>query len=276
LEFVAFLQNNNTKEILQGMKVPAVFLPPPPVAPVADFEADATQSCEGYEVQFTDLSSGTPTQWSWSFPGGTPDASTEQNPVVVYADEGVYDVSLEASNSAGSSDILKEDYMTISFTPEKPTITEIDFTLNSSATDGNQWFLDGDSIVGATSQSFVPLSNGTYTVTVTQGNCISESSEGHEILWVGIQEQIAGQSLKKMFNSVSTQMLLSLAIRKNFDSFGIAGLTIKKSTFEKSSSKCLPSLSLTGKPSSNFKGCDNSLAFFKSIDSNIVLPFIFH
>ncbi|MCD4725077.1 MAG: PKD domain-containing protein [Bacteroidales bacterium] len=196
VEFVAFLQNNTSKEVLQGMKVAAIFLQPPPVPPVADFEADATQSCEGYEVQFTDLSTGNPTQWSWVFPGGTPDVSTEQNPVVVYDEEGVYDVSLEAVNSAGNGNVLKEDYMDIAFTPEQPTINLMDYTLYSSADEGNQWYLNDDIIAGATSQSYIPILNGTYTLTVTQDNCTSEFSIGHEVLWVGIQEQFANRAVK--------------------------------------------------------------------------------
>lgn len=196
VEFVAFLQNNTSKEILQGMKLPAVFLPPPPVAPIADFEADTTQSCEGYEVEFTDLSTGNPTQWSWTFPGGTPDVSTEQNPVIIYAEEGIYDVSLEAANCAGNGNILKEDYMDIAFTPEQPTISLIDYALYSSTNEGNQWYLNDDIIAGASSQSYIPILNGTYTLTVTQDNCTSEFSIGYEVLWVGIQEQFASQAVK--------------------------------------------------------------------------------
>ena len=40
-------------------------------------------------VHFTDLSEGA-TAWEWTFAGGTPSASTEQNPVVTYAEPGVY------------------------------------------------------------------------------------------------------------------------------------------------------------------------------------------
>src|SRR5690606_13584001 len=36
-------------------------------APVADFSANSTSVCEGGSVSFTDLSTESPTSWSWSF-----------------------------------------------------------------------------------------------------------------------------------------------------------------------------------------------------------------
>ena len=43
---------------------------------------------------FTDLSSGNPTSWNWSFIGGTPNVSSIQNPTITYNTEGKYSVSL--------------------------------------------------------------------------------------------------------------------------------------------------------------------------------------
>ena len=60
------------------------YTPPVPVPPVADFSADATYIGTGGAVNFQDQSTGNPTSWSWSFPGGTPSTSTAQNPTVYY------------------------------------------------------------------------------------------------------------------------------------------------------------------------------------------------
>lgn len=54
-------------------------------------------------VQFTDLSSGKPTSWLWHFDGGTPEESAEQNPVVVYKEEGLYGLTLDVENAVGTS-----------------------------------------------------------------------------------------------------------------------------------------------------------------------------
>lgn len=73
-----------------------------PVAPVANF---SWNNVSGGLVTFTDLSTNTPTQWSWTFgDGGT---STLQNPNHVYAANNTYNVCLTASNTAGSNQICK-------------------------------------------------------------------------------------------------------------------------------------------------------------------------
>lgn len=81
--------------------------------PAAQFTASATTVFEGDSVQFTDQSTNTPDSWSWTFSGGTPTASTDQDPIVTYNTAGTYTVSLTASNSAGSGTETKTDYITI-------------------------------------------------------------------------------------------------------------------------------------------------------------------
>jgi PKD repeat protein len=51
-------------------------------------------------VAFTDVSTGNPTSWSWTFGDGT--TSTSQNPSHVYAAGGSYTVTLTATNLTGS------------------------------------------------------------------------------------------------------------------------------------------------------------------------------
>lgn len=57
-----------------------VYINPVGAPPVADFSATLTTLCEGNTVNFTDLSTNSPTSWSWSFPGGTPTSSSAENP----------------------------------------------------------------------------------------------------------------------------------------------------------------------------------------------------
>ena len=80
--------------------------------------------------------------------------------------------------------------------PEQPSITVEDYELVSSAADGNQWFMDGEVIDGATAQTYAPVENGTYTLTVTQGNCTSEYAEEYVVMWVGVEERYANQAVK--------------------------------------------------------------------------------
>ncbi len=83
------------------------------VTPVAEFSATPTSVGTSSPVQFTDLSTNTPTSWSWTFQGGTPATSTVKNPSVTYATVGTYSVSLTASNSAGSNTKTKTAYITV-------------------------------------------------------------------------------------------------------------------------------------------------------------------
>ncbi len=80
---------------------------------VPEFTADQTTVPSGCAIQFTDLSTGVPTSWNWTFEGGTPATSTEQNPIVIYENNGVFNVDLEVSNDNGSQSITKEDYINV-------------------------------------------------------------------------------------------------------------------------------------------------------------------
>ena len=79
----------------------------------AEFTADYTFVCPGGSVQFTDLSTNNPTNWSWSFPGGIPAISNLQNPMVTYPVAGNYTVSLTATNANGNDTEIKTGYITV-------------------------------------------------------------------------------------------------------------------------------------------------------------------
>ncbi|MBD3285240.1 M6 family metalloprotease domain-containing protein, partial [candidate division WOR-3 bacterium] len=82
-----------------------------PQPPAADFSATPTSGNAPLTVDFTDLSSGNPTSWSWDFGDGN--NSTSQNPSNTYISAGSYDVSLTVTNSDGSDTETKTDYITV-------------------------------------------------------------------------------------------------------------------------------------------------------------------
>lgn len=68
----------------------------------------------GEEIQFADLTNGgKPASWQWSFPGGTPESSTEQNPKVYYTKPGNYDVTLKVSDSEGTDEVTKRAFVSV-------------------------------------------------------------------------------------------------------------------------------------------------------------------
>lgn len=89
------------------------------VAPVANFTSDVLElPLGGGSVNFYDLSTNNPESWSWSFPGGTPSTSTEQNPTgISYTATGAYTVTLTTTNSFGSNMITIVNYVKVAGVP---------------------------------------------------------------------------------------------------------------------------------------------------------------
>ncbi len=143
--------------------------------PTANFSASATAGCAPLEVHFTDESSDGPTDWLWSFPGGTPATSTEQNPTVFYPEAGIYDVELMASNSAGTGGVFYAEIIVVNDIPSVGfdvvvNAPIVNFTNTSSNADTYEWdFGDGNS---STEENPVHsyTEGGDYEVTLTAMN----------------------------------------------------------------------------------------------------------
>ena len=83
----------------------------------AAFEADDAEACEGNTINFTDLSEGVPITWDWTFEGGNPATSTEENPSVTYDNEGTYDVTLTVHDGVFTTTNLIENYISVAAYP---------------------------------------------------------------------------------------------------------------------------------------------------------------
>jgi PKD repeat protein/photosystem II stability/assembly factor-like uncharacterized protein len=166
------------------------------IGPIIDFAADKTVLPTGCSTNFTDFSSDSPVQWAWTFTGGNPSTSTEQNPSnIVYSTPGTFPVKLKAWNASGSDSLTKSDYITVSneMTPEvifgcdKRILCENEIThfYDSSLNCPNSWhwqfspgtvtFLEGTS---QDSQNPVVQFNqtGGYDVTLTVTNGVGETT----------------------------------------------------------------------------------------------------
>ncbi|HUM47549.1 MAG TPA: PKD domain-containing protein, partial [Chitinophagales bacterium] len=92
--------------------------------PVANFSVPDTTICQTQCITFNDGSYNYPSAWSWSFPGGFPATSTQQNPQVCYNYNGIYDVTLIVTNWTGSDTILLPGYINVSALVANPVITQ--------------------------------------------------------------------------------------------------------------------------------------------------------
>ncbi|MCD4696359.1 MAG: T9SS type A sorting domain-containing protein [Bacteroidales bacterium] len=86
----------------------------------ATFIANTTNTCTEEIVNFYDQSSGGAISWEWTFEGGSPATSSSQNPLVVYFNPGIFDVTLTVSDGVEFSTIIIEDYITVVSAPQIP------------------------------------------------------------------------------------------------------------------------------------------------------------
>jgi PKD repeat protein len=89
---------------------------PPTTGPVPEFSATPRSGTDPLAVSFTDLSTGSPTTWSWDFGDGSA-PSTQQNPNHTYSATGAYDVSLTVSDGTTSNTQTKTAYINVNTLP---------------------------------------------------------------------------------------------------------------------------------------------------------------
>jgi len=157
--------------------------------PIANFSASQTNICEGNCINFTDLSTssatGGITAWSWTFNGGTPSTSNQQNPTnVCFAAAGTYTISLTVTDANGSDDSTMTAYITVTncTTPTAGfSISDneicagecIDFTDMSTAATSWLWTFNGGSPSTSTDQNPTNIcfgTDGVYSIELIASN----------------------------------------------------------------------------------------------------------
>jgi PKD repeat protein len=164
--------------------------------PTASFSADPLEGCTPLTVAFSDNSSENTTAWNWTFTGGTPSSSTEQNPVVEYTSPGVYSVELEVSNSEGSDQVSQLDIIMVadlpnaSFTQSLDGLTVALTNTSANATSYSWDFGDGVGTSTETDPVYTYTEPGEYTITLSATNVCAtvEATSIIQIIVDGIEE----------------------------------------------------------------------------------------
>ena len=86
---------------------------------IADFIVNTDSICIGGSVNLTDNSTNA-ISWEWTFEGGTPSTSTNQNPSVVFNTIGVFDITLIVSDGTNYDTLFMSDYITVEDVPVTP------------------------------------------------------------------------------------------------------------------------------------------------------------
>jgi gliding motility-associated-like protein len=138
--------------------------------PVANITASATSVCIGTAVNFTDASTGTPTSWAWTFPGGSPATASTQNVTgVTWAAAGTYTVTLTATNANGSNGTTI--VITVNPAPAVTAVaapTSICAGQSSTLTGGGaSTYVWNPGAIPGSPVSVTPATTTTYTVTGT-------------------------------------------------------------------------------------------------------------
>lgn len=96
----------------------------------------------------------------------------------------------------------------------RPTITQSGTQLLSSAASGNQWFLNGTAIPGATASVLTPQTPGMYAVQQTSGNCVSALSAAFNFTTTAIASLYTIPGIRLFPNPVASSLWLENPTQK--------------------------------------------------------------
>lgn len=221
----------------------------------ADFQSNnlANTVCQGNSLTFTDLSwNGVPTSWNWTFPGGTPAASTDSVPVIQYNTPGVYDVGLTVTNGSGSVNTSKTSFVTVNSTTatysntlysegfEGTSIPNTDWNIRNQSPGGNTWVTTTSA--AATGSKSVMITN-TSTSDTYIDELISPSinmtaiTVNHNLTFKVAFAQKASTSVDKLQVYVSTNCGLNWTLRYTKSGAALSTAGIQSSAFTPNASQ---------------------------------------
>ena len=156
------------------------------LVPIAYFSATPLDGTAPLTVTFTDGSTNAPTDYNWSFGDGSLVNVTNENPVHTYAAPGNYTVSLNASNSWGSTTITRTKYINVmplmpqayfTITPDFGTAPlPVTFTDGSTNANNLSWSFGDGNTNTTPNPTNTYITAGTYTVKLIANNTVGSST----------------------------------------------------------------------------------------------------
>ena len=147
--------------------------------------------------------------YEWSLPAGATIVSGAGTASITVdfdftASSGI--IKVNGVNDCGTGLSSPNFNVQVNAIPVTPVITQLGDTLVSSSSVGNQWYIDGIEIPGATDQTHVAVYIGNYTVVVTQNECSSDVSNSILVRPVSVEE-VSERSTFEVYPNPSTGVI---------------------------------------------------------------------
>lgn len=181
--------------------------------------------CQGDSVAINFVFAGI-APWTVSYTSGNSDTYNFQassDTTIYVSTGGTYTlISVMDANCVGTT---SGSAIVVVNTTATPVISENNLVLTSSATTGNQWYMNGAILVGETNQTYTVTQNGTYSVVVTENGCESDTSNLIVVNNVSVEELDLTGSVFVMPNPTSGNFEVQYPKNVGFQYFELRDLS---------------------------------------------------
>jgi len=199
--------------------------------PVANFSSDKVSLTAGGQVQFSDMSTNTPTSWSWTISGPVQMTSTAQNPSVVFSLAGVYSVTLTATNAFGQATLTKTNYITVA----APAIVA-DFTSDRTVVNEGQIVNFSDLSTGTPVSWSWTIPGGSPSTSSSKNPSVTYKTAGkYDVTLVVTDANGNSTKIKSAYINVNATVLTYAASHGNASKEWISKVALNGTTFSSSS-----------------------------------------